>query len=285
MAGIHRIALIMLVSAAVLSTAGCGFVYQRPAAERAPGDMPAAAPAPRIGLLPFGNPTNATADPSNADNYLIVRESAVISYNNSRGTANWVAWRTRARDLGESIPRSMFEPDPALPKGFRRIGYYDYSGSGYDRGHLLPSADRFGNREQNAETFYLSNIVPQAGDLNQFPWNDLESYARSLVRRGSELYTIAGVYGEQERIKGKLTAPTNCWKVIVVFPRGQSVDSITNITRVIAVDMPNIEGIADDRWQKYRTTVRAIEQNAGVDLFSTLPRELQDRIETRADGN
>lgn len=285
MAVVYRIMLVLLMTAAALSAAACGFVYQRPAAEQEPRSAPTALPAPEVGLLPFGNPSNATADPASADNYLIVRESAVISYNDSRGTANWVAWRTRPRDLGESIPRSMFEPDPALPRGFRRIGYYDYSGSGYDRGHLLPSADRFGNREQNAETFYLSNIVPQAGDLNQFPWNELESYARSLVRRGSELYTIAGVYGEQRRIKGKLTAPTNCWKVIVVFPRGQNVDSITNITRIIAVDMPNVEGIADDSWQKYRTTVRAIEQRAGIDLFSALPRELQERIETRADGN
>ena len=49
--------------------------------------------------------------------------------------------------------------------------------------------------------------------------------------------------------------------------------------------MPNIDGIENDHWQKYRTTVRAIEENAGIDLFRTLPRELQDRIETRADGN
>ncbi|MBX7055679.1 MAG: DNA/RNA non-specific endonuclease [Pyrinomonadaceae bacterium] len=285
MATIHRITRIYIMFAAAMLAAGCGFVYQRPAAEQEPRSAPTALPASQHELLPFGNPSNATTDPANADNYLIVRDSAVTSYNDSRGTANWVAWRTRRSDLGESIPRSMFEPDPALPRGFRRIGYYDYSGSGYDRGHLLPSADRFGSREQNAETFYLSNIVPQAGDLNQFPWNDLESYARSLVRRGSQTYTIAGVYGEQLRIKGKLTAPTNCWKVIVVFPSGQSVDTITNITRIIAVDMPNVEGIADEKWQKYRTTVRAIEQKAGIDLFSALPRELQDRIETRADGN
>ena len=282
---LYRISLVLALSLTWMTAAGCGYVYQRPENQTSPPTAPTASSTPKIDLLPFGNPSGATPDPANKDNYLIVRGSVVTSYNDSRGTANWVAWRTRPGDLGDSISRPMFEPDPALPKGFRRIGYYDYSGSGYDRGHLLPSADRFGSREQNAETFYLTNIVPQAGDLNQFAWNELESYARGLVRKGSELYTISGVYGEQQRIKGKLIAPTNCWKVIVVYPRGQIIDTITNITRVIAVDMPNIDGIENDHWQKYRTTVRAIEGNAGIDLFRTLPRELQDRIETRLDGN
>jgi endonuclease G len=265
-----------------LTAAGCAYVEQRPAPSV---EQPTAPSNVGIAQLPFGNPTNATADPSNEDNYLVLRDSLAMSYNNSRGTANWAAWRTRTADLGDSLRRPMFEPDPDLPRSFRRIGYYDYAGSGYDRGHLVPAADRFGDREQFEQTFYMSNIVPQTADLNQFPWEKLESYARSLVRRGNEIYTISGVYGEVERLKNKVTVPINCWKVIVVFGRGQRVDTITNVTRIIAVDMPNIDGIADDGWEKYRTTVRAIEQRAGIDLFSSLPRELQDRIETRADGN
>jgi len=230
--------------------------------------------------LPFGNPTNAAN--TDRDNYLIVHDEHVISYNNSRGTANWVAWRTRRSDLGESIPRPLFEADPLLPEGFRRIAYYDYSGSGYDRGHLVPSADRFGNKSQNADTFLMTNLVPQTGDLNQFPWEKLESYARSLVFRGNELYTIAGVYGEKGRLRNKVTIPANCWKVIVVFPHGQN--SIGPDTRIIAVDMPNIDGIENASWESYKTTVREIEKKTGFDLFSSLPPDLQDQIETRTDG-
>jgi endonuclease G len=234
-------------------------------------------------LLPFGNPSNATTDPANADNYLVVHDSHVLSYNNSRGTANWVAWRTTRADLGNSLPRTDFQPDQTLPSGFRRIAYYDYSGSGYDRGHMVPSADRFADPRLNEQTFLMTNIVPQAGDLNQFPWNKLESYSRGLARSGDTIYTIAGVYGEKERIRGKVTAPTNCWKVIVVLSRGKTV--INASTRIIAVDMPNTDGIADVRWETYKTTVRAIEEKTGLDLFSILPRELQDTIETRVDPN
>lgn len=263
-----------------IGISGCGRV-----AERMRGDVERpevtpvrqADPIQAAGLLPFGNPTGAST--TDLDNYLVVHGGYVLSYNNGRGTANWVAWRTTKSDLGERRERSRFEPDPMLPAGVRRIQYYDYSGSGYDRGHMVPAADRFGDERRTEETFLMTNIVPQTGDLNQYPWNKLESYARGIVRRGNDVYTIAGVYGEKERIKGKVTVPTNCWKVIVVLPGGA--DPISERTRIVAVDMPNIEGIEDVRWETYLTTVREIEERAGLDLFSLLPQALQDKVETK----
>src|SRR5690606_22387561 len=100
-------------------------------------------------IAAFGNPSNATEDPTNIDNYLIVGEGSVISYNNSRGTANWISWRTTKADLGEKLERPDFKPDARLPEGYRRISYSDLSGSGYDRGHLVPSADRFADSRAN----------------------------------------------------------------------------------------------------------------------------------------
>jgi endonuclease G len=233
-------------------------------------------------LLPFGNPSNATGDISNKNNFLVLKRTFVLSYNNDRGTINWVAWRTNMNDLGESLPRPGFEPDADLPPSFKQILPTDYSRSGYDRGHMVPSADRFGDEAANADTFLMTNIVPQSADLNQYVWEKLERYARGIVRRGNDVYTIAGVYGTKERIKGKLTAPTNCWKVLVVLPQGSPL-SIDENTRVIAVDIPNENGIRNIYWQKFRVPVREIEQKTGFDLFSDLPRDLQDRLETRAD--
>lgn len=234
---------------------------------------------PPVAHLPFGTPSNAGNTDEN--DYLVIRNGFTLSYNNSRGTLNWIAWWTRAADLGERRERSLFEEDRSLPGGFRRVQYYDYSGSGYDRGHMVPAADRFADQERMEETFLLTNIVPQTGDLNQFPWNKLESYSRALVRQGNEVYTIAGVYGERGRLRGKVTIPSNCWKVIVVLRRSQPKNLITPTTRIIAVDMPNIDGIENEKWEKYRTTVRAIEEKTGLNLFSELPRDLQDTIETK----
>ena len=229
--------------------------------------------------LPFGNPSNASADAANADNLLVMRDGYTLSYNNSRGTLNWIAWRTTAADLGARRERSLFRADESLPRGIRKIQYYDYSGSGYDRGHMVPAADRFGNGQQMDATFLMTNIVPQTGDLNQFPWNKFESYVRGIVRKGNEVYTIAGVYGENGRLRSKVTIPTNCWKVVVVLRRGET--SITARTQVIAVDMPNVDGIKGVNWEMYKTTVRSIESKTGLDLFSVLPRDIQDVIETK----
>jgi endonuclease G, mitochondrial len=235
-------------------------------------------------LLPFGNPSNAAAEISNKNNFLIFKRSFALSYNNERGTANWIAWRTTMNDLGDSLPRPDFRPDPDLPIVFARIVSTDYSRSGYDRGHMVPSADRFGDPATNADTFLMTNIVPQSADLNQYVWEKLERYARGIVRRGSDVYTIAGVYGTKERFKGRLAAPTNCWKIIVVLPPGGSALTIDENTRVIAVDIPNENGIKNIYWQRFRVPVRTIEQKTGFDFFSDLPRELQEKLETKIDN-
>ena len=264
-----------------LAAWGCGGLHDRFRVNTNVSDANSAQP-PKIDSVhfAFGNPSNATTDEAGETNFLVVGEGSVFSYNNSRGSANWVSWRTTREDLGPSIPRPDFRPDLRLPRWYNRIGYYDYSGSGYDRGHLVPSADRFANPRLNEETFIMSNIVPQAGALNQYPWNKFEMYLRSQARR-MDIYQIAGCYGEAGRLKNKVTVPTNCWKVAMFLPRGRSHRQIDQRTRLVTVDMPNVDGIENESWEKYRTTIREIEQKTGLDLFSQHPRELQDAIETR----
>src|SRR5262249_7452046 len=101
------------------------------------------APSETAKLLPFGNPSNA--DRSNRNNFLILKHSFAFSYNNDRGEVNWIAWRTTIDDLGESVPRPSFAPDQELPFALIRITPSDYNGSGMDRGHMVPAADRFGS--------------------------------------------------------------------------------------------------------------------------------------------
>lgn len=277
-----------ILFAVILSIPGCGWINNRWSSTQ-PGEdsntivQPETSPSillPNVHLA-FGNPSNAVMDAANSENYLVVGEGSAFSFNNSRGTINWISWKTTRADLADSLPRPNFRPDPRLPAHFQRIGYYDYSGSGYDRGHMVPSADRFANAKLNEETFMMTNIVPQTGALNQFPWEKLESYARSQARRGSDVYTIAGVYGRKGVLKGKVVVPTNCWKIIILLPRGLSVDKIDRRTRIIAVDMPNIGGIENDRWENYKTTIRDIEEKTGYDFFGSMTRDLQNTIETR----
>ena len=226
----------------------------------------------------FGNISAAGEDPNN---YLIIGDGSAFSYNNSRGTMNWVAWKTARADLGESVERPDFRPDPRLPIRFVRVTSSDYSGSGYDRGHMVPAADRFANLELLQETFLMTNIVPQSPSLNQYPWEKLESYARSQARRGWDIYQIAGVYGEQGILKNEVVVPTNCWKIIVMLRSGSDISYLNGRTRVIAVDMPNRDGMQNEKWQRYVTNIRSIEAKTGYNFFASLPADQQETLETR----
>ena len=230
--------------------------------------------------LALGNPSNASQNSSNANNYLMINTAYALSYNNSRGAANWVAWRITESDFGNAERQNNFRPDPNLPKNFTRITPTDYTGSGFDRGHLCPSADRSSSSEGNSQTFYMTNMIPQTPDLNRNVWNDFETYSRDLVKRGKvDLYIVAGCYGEKGRLKMKITVPTNCWKLIVAVPPGADSSAINENTHVIAVDMPNAPNIGKTDWRKFRTTVRAIEQRTGYNFLSNLPQNLQDKLE------
>lgn len=231
--------------------------------------------------LALGNPSNAgTSDPNN---YLLVNNYMVISYNRDRAVPNWVSWRVTKPDMGDVDRVDSFRPDDRLPKGWMRVTPSDYTNSGFDRGHICPNADRNGSPDSMAATFVMTNMTPQTPDLNRGPWEKLESYLRTLVKRGSDVYIIAGVYGDKGKLKKKVTIPANNWKIAVAVPAGSDVSAINADTRVIAVDMPNVKGILRADWQTYRTTVRQIEQSTGYNLLSNLPQNVQDSLEMKVD--
>lgn len=236
----------------------------------------------RATYLAFGNPSNAAV--SDPNNYLLVNNFYVVSYNRDKGTANWAAWRVTKADKGDIDRVDSFRPDDRLPGGWTRIRPADYTGSGYDRGHLCPNADRNGSTDGMAATFLMTNMVPQTPDLNRGPWERLESYLRTLVTRGSDLYIVAGVYGEKGKIKDKVTIPTNTWKVAIAIPAGADISAVNANTRVIAVDMPNVKGIKNADWQTYRTTVRDLENKTGYKFFTNLPPNLQETLKTKLDN-
>lgn len=236
----------------------------------------------RVDLV-LGNPSNATAEESNADNYLVFHSGFVLSYNKSRGAANWGTWHLSRSDIGTVDRSEAFAPDVTLPEADWRIKPTDYRNSGYDRGHLCPSKDRSSSEKSNKETFLMSNMQPQSPKLNQKTWKALEDYTRQIVEGGSEAYIYAGCYGEKGTIKDKITIPSRYYKIIVVLPEGKNdLKRIKTNTRIIAVDMPNEETI-NLKWRTYLTTVDEIEEATGYDFLSTLSKEVQAIVETKKD--
>lgn len=237
----------------------------------------------QIHLAP-GNPSNATANPANANNYLLSNKYYAVSYNRQKAIANWVSWRLVKNSFGDASRQNDFRPNQNLPNDWTQITPNDYNGSGFDRGHLCPSADRSSSIEGNSSTFLMTNIAPQTHDLNAGPWEKLETYSRSLAKRNNTIFIIAGQYGDDGKLRNKLTIPTNYWKVVVILPNNGEVSAINRETRVIAVDMPNVDGISGQNWRDFKTTVRQIEQKTGYNFLSNVPQNIQDAIETKVDA-
>jgi endonuclease G len=242
--------------------------------------------------LTMGNPSGASTTSFN--NYLLIKPQYAHSHNCSQGKPNWVSWQLNQSWLGSAPRQDDFRADTTLPSGCYRVSGSDYSGSGFDRGHLTPSADRTNTVSNNSATFYMTNMIPQAPDNNQGPWADLENYSRDLVRnQGKELYIIAGGYGSggigsngfaYTIDGGRITVPERVWKVIVVLDRPGSASHVTTSTRVIAVDMPNDQGIRFDDWRDYRVSVNSIESRTGYNLLSRVNSYVQYIIEAKVDN-
>ncbi|HEV7906065.1 MAG TPA: DNA/RNA non-specific endonuclease [Pyrinomonadaceae bacterium] len=245
--------------------------------------------------LTMGNPSNAIVDVNQPTNYLMEKPQYALSYHRDNGRANWVSWHLDSTWMGSAPRQDDFRNDTTLPSGWYQVSGTAYSGSGFDRGHYCPSADRTSTVAVNSATFLMTNMMPQSPDNNQGPWADLEDYSRTLVNAGYELHIIMGGAGQggtgsnggvtMTIAGGHVQVPAETWKVILVQPQGTNdVARVTTSTRVIAVSMPNVQGIRSNNWQQYRVSVDQVEQLTGYDFFSNVPSNVQAVIESVVDN-
>src|ERR1700758_1170879 len=169
-----------------------GVVVLRYVNRRAPGPSGPVTKTPAAKLnAALGDPSGATADASNRNNFLVVKPQYVLSYNDDKGEPNWVSWHLQASDIGDVERQNNFHPDDALPNGFKHVTPEDYTGTGFDRGHVCNSKDRTASVDDNSETFSMANMLPQTPDLNRHVWEQLESYSRTLAQQGNQLFIVA----------------------------------------------------------------------------------------------
>jgi endonuclease G len=245
--------------------------------------------------IALGNPSSAVTSTTSPNNYLLVKPQYVLSYNNARGTANWVSWHLSSAWKGSAVRCDCFTQDTQLPSTFFRATTTNYTNSGFDRGHMCPSEDRDLNSTDNAATFKMSNIIPQAPILNQQTWASFETYCRTVMGQGNELYIISGGYGSGGTgssggvtttiASGAITVPARCYKIALILPIGSSdLSRISGSTRVIAIDMPNNQTVNAQSWGYYRTSVDNIESATGYNFLSNVALSTQTTIEAAIDN-
>jgi DNA/RNA endonuclease G (NUC1)/PKD repeat protein len=245
-------------------------------------DAAASATARYAGNAEFGEPTDADA----RDDFIVRRDQYTLSYNRARGGPNWVSYDLEATHFGSLDRCDCFSPDPALPADFPRVQTSDYTGGGYDRGHLVRSFDRTAGVLDNATTFYTTNILPQAADNNQGPWAAAEDSLGKLARLADkEVYVITGGAGSLGTVRGegRITIPAFVWKVAVVLPRDRGladVRSAADVDEVIAIVLPNTNGIRNVPWTSYKVSVDSVQRLTGYDLLAKLPDNVERQLET-----
>lgn len=236
--------------------------------------------------LTLGNPSCANLD---KNNFLLIKRQYILSYNDTTKYANWVSWHLSSEWIGETKRQNNFREDESLPENFYKVKKTDYKDSGFDRGHICPSADRTLNEEDNSSTFLMTNMFPQSPKNNRETWKNLEEYEREKAKKGYELYIYAGGYGLggvgkkgfQTKISEKILVPERVWKILVILPNGENdIERIDLDTEVISVDMPNSEEI-EKNWKKYTTSISAIEKKTGFHFLSSIPETISGELKKK----
>ena len=245
------------------------------------------APLPNEDPLLLGNPSNATSDVANENNYLMIKPQYSLSYNRSKATPNWVAWRLDSSWIS-TFNNGDFDVDNSLPVGWYRVTPDDYDEPVYDRGHMCPSGDRTRTQADNSATYLMTNIIPQHPDNNQGTWNDFENYCRSVAQQGNEIYIISGPEGNIGKIgtpeENEVVVPARTWKVVLIIPNGtDDLHRINKGTRAFGIIMQNTAQSRNTPWRTFRVPVNTVENLTGYDFFSNVPKGTQELIERQRD--
>lgn len=206
---------------------------------------------------------------------IIQRMGYTLAYDSKNKTPQWVAWElTKEETRGNAERTNEFLPDPDVIG--TQIVTYDYSGSGYDRGHMAPAADMKWNKQAMKESFYMSNICPQDHNLNTEDWNDLEIKSREWARRFGKVYIACGpIYqGKRNEYIGdnRVKVPDAFFKVILI----QS----AKVNKALGFYFENEAG--ERSLKEYLMPVDQIEQLTGIDFFPTLPDEIENKLEAES---
>ena len=203
---------------------------------------------------------------------ILKRVAYTASYNSNLRIPNWVAWQlTGAHTEGKNKRAGVkFQEDTDVP--LPRAVDFDYVRSGYDRGHLCPSADNRWDATAQEQSFLLTNVCPQDHNLNVGDWHELENLCRKWAKTYGSIYIVAGpvlLKGKHKTIgKNKVTVPEAFFKVVLCM-EGKP--------KAIGFIYRNESGNRPKSY--YVNTIDDVERITGIDFFPALPDDVEKAVE------
>ena len=217
------------------------------------------------------------SSPSKTD-ILIEHEGFSLLYDTKTMCPRWVAWELTAEETRGRVSRQGidFKEDTSVPKEYQ-VASWDYNGGQYGRGHMCPAGDMKWSKEAMQDCHYMTNICPQNAELNKVWWEHLERACRTWARQDGSVQIVCGpVFSENPRHFGKkhrMAVPKGFYKVVLSQKKGRE--------KAIGFYYTN-----DDAIQPMEDAVRSvddIERMTGIDFFSSLPDEQEDKLEAMND--
>lgn len=225
-----------------------------------------------------GNLTAVITEPTLKED-VISYKAMTISFNSGLHIPNWVSWQLTADHTDGPYSRTNnFLEDPSVEGSATPE---DYTDSGYDRGHMAPAGDMKWNGEAMAESFFMTNMAPQAPDLNRGAWNKLEQKTRERAIRDSVIYIVCGpVLTDSDAIVERIgrtgvAVPRRFFKVIL--------SPYSDPPRAIGFIMPN--ATVRGGMQAAAMSVDEVEAITGHDFFSALPDSIENQLESTYNFN
>jgi endonuclease G len=210
--------------------------------------------------------------PTTNRGYLIQHTYFTLSYSELNRQSEWVAYNlTPSLINGLQERTDDFRIDPKVKNN--PVGSGDYSGSGYDRGHLCPAGDMKLNLTSMSETFYMSNMSPQEPSFNRGIWETLESRVRTWANEKNGIYVITGsilknICGSIKN--GTISVPCSYYKIVFKDNGSEKV--------AIALILNN-QGISSSLIS-FATSIDNIESLTGIDFFSGLSDDIENKLES-----
>lgn len=191
-------------------------------------------------------------------------EAFSVMHSGISKTPLWSAEYLTASAIDADIPRkNKFHEETQLPIN-ERAQLNEYAKSGYDRGHMSPSAD-MPTESSQSESFSLANMVPQDHNHNTGIWSNIESATRYLAKKEGSLYIITGPIfkGNIKAIGNGVLVPTMIYKVIYSPKQQKAATYLTN----------NAPG------REYQViSIKELEALTGINFFPKMSEEKKQQL-------